>query len=169
VPCQVNRVTRRNAALSAAVALLWLSGEAALAQLEVKTEAKPSAAPPSFSTADCATCHEAQVTAVQKTHHGRVEGQCSVCHGDPSEHLKSNLEKGEPGPIIKMTTAKPDEINKTCLSCHEKGNQANWHGGVHERRGLACTSCHSIHSFKSDQALLKTALDSETCFSCHAP
>ena len=55
-----------------------------------------------------------------------------------------------------------------CLTCHEKGKQANWHGGVHERRGLSCISCHSVHDYQSEQHQLKTARDPETCFTCHA-
>jgi DmsE family decaheme c-type cytochrome len=38
---------------------------------------------------------------------------------------------------------------------------------MHERRGVSCASCHSVHAFKSDHAQLKQARDSETCFSCH--
>ena len=60
---------------------------------------------------------------------------------------------------------KPDEVNQTCLGCHDKGRQANWGGGAHERRGLSCVSCHSVHDFHSTKAQLKTARDSETCFS----
>src|SRR5271169_6540908 len=167
------------ALLLAGAMLLVLRGGPVQAQADIKAEAQSTAkaeaqstaapASQSFSTGDCATCHDRQVAMVQKTRHGRVDGQCGACHGDPTEHLKSNLEKGEPGPIVKLTTAKADVINKTCLGCHEKGNQANWHGGVHERRNLACTSCHSIHNFQSDRAQLKTVRDSETCFSCHAP
>jgi DmsE family decaheme c-type cytochrome len=96
-----------------------------------------------------------------------VEGSCAACHGDPAEHLKSNMEKGEPGPIVKLTHASPEDVNKTCLTCHDKGRQANWPGGVHDRRNVACTSCHSIHAFKSDKAQLKATRDSEACFSCH--
>jgi DmsE family decaheme c-type cytochrome len=103
----------------------------------------------------------------QSTHHGRLEQSCASCHGDVSEHLKSNLEKGEPGPIVSFKKMAAADVNKTCLTCHDKGHQANWGGGVHERRGLSCTSCHSIHDFKSDHAQLKTKQDAQTCNSCH--
>jgi len=65
------------------------------------------------------------------------------------------------------TVATPNDEVETCLGCHEKSAQANWSGSVHDRRNLACTSCHSIHDYKSDHAQLKTTRDSENCFTCH--
>jgi DmsE family decaheme c-type cytochrome len=82
-------------------------------------------------------------------------------------HLKSVTDKGEPGPITSMAKAKPAEVNATCLTCHEKGHQRTFAGSVHDRRDVACTSCHSVHSFKSVRAQLKTEKDAETCFTCH--
>jgi DmsE family decaheme c-type cytochrome len=61
----------------------------------------------------------------------------------------------------------PADVNKKCLTCHLKARQANWMGGVHDRKNLACTTCHSVHDFKSVEAQLKTSRDNETCFSCH--
>jgi DmsE family decaheme c-type cytochrome len=62
---------------------------------------------------------------------------------------------------------KPAEINKTCLTCHEKGHQASWMGSAHSRRGVACTQCHSVHSFESRTLQLKTKSPSAVCESCH--
>jgi DmsE family decaheme c-type cytochrome len=116
----------------------------------------------------CQACHESAVTGMKGTHHAGVEQSCASCHGDVTEHLKSNLEKGEPGPIVSLKKAKPAEVNKTCLECHDKkGTQANFQGSVHDRRNVACTSCHSVHAPKSPRGQLKTARDSETCFECH--
>jgi len=133
--------------------------------------ASSDAKPPghaAFDVNDCKVCHEQPVATFQTTHHARLEQSCASCHGDVSEHLRLNLEKGEPGPIVSFKKMAADEINKTCLTCHDKGRQANFEGGVHERRGLSCTSCHSIHSFKSLKAQLKTRQDAETCGTCHA-
>lgn len=120
-----------------------------------------------FDVSECRSCHEKTVAGMEHTRHMGLEKSCASCHGDPTEHLKSNLEKGEPGPIVSLKKAKPAEVNKTCLECHEKGHQANWAGSMHDRRKVACTSCHSIHDFKSTRAQLKTARDSDTCFTCH--
>jgi DmsE family decaheme c-type cytochrome len=115
----------------------------------------------------CKSCHDQTVAGMQGSRHAGLEKSCASCHGDVTEHLKSNLEKGEPGPIIKLTTAKAEDVNKTCLQCHDNGHQANFAGGMHDRRGVSCTSCHSVHAFKSQKAQLKTARDADTCYTCH--
>jgi DmsE family decaheme c-type cytochrome len=130
--------------------------------------ARPAWAEEVVDRNDCKTCHEAAVVKLETTAHATLAQSCTACHSGAAEHLKSNLEKGEPGPISKLTTAKAADVNKTCLACHEKGNQANWDGGLHDRRGVACTNCHSVHAFKSEKAQLKSTRDSETCFTCHA-
>ena len=132
---------------------------------QAQEEAHP--APGSFSVGDCRMCHEKPVTAMAGTPHSRLELKCASCHGDPTEHLKSEVDKGEVGSIVSIKKMKADEVNQTCLGCHDKARQANWGGGVHERRGLSCVSCHSVHDFHSTKAQLMTARDSETCFSCH--
>ena len=81
---------------------------------------------------------------------------------------KAMMEGNTDAPKPSLKGLKSVDLNKTCLECHEKGNQANWAGGVHDRRGLSCTSCHGVHDYKSTQAQLKTGRDSETCFTCHA-
>jgi DmsE family decaheme c-type cytochrome len=115
----------------------------------------------------CRACHEEAITGMRGTRHAGLETSCAACHGDVSEHLRSNLEKGEPGPVVSMNRLKAEEVNKTCLQCHDSGHQANWAGGAHERRGVSCTSCHSVHSFESGKGQLKTQRDAETCYTCH--
>jgi DmsE family decaheme c-type cytochrome len=130
-------------------------------------EESPPAAAPAFDVKDCETCHEAAVKKMRTTPHGALGQSCSSCHGDVTDHLKSNLEKGVPGPVKSMKTAKAAEVNETCQGCHEKTHNATWAGSAHQRRGLACTSCHSAHAFESDKAQLKTAHEPDTCYSCH--
>jgi DmsE family decaheme c-type cytochrome len=115
----------------------------------------------------CKSCHDQTVAGMQGSRHAGLEKSCASCHGDVTEHLRSNLEKGEPGPIVKLTKAKAEDVNSTCLQCHDNGHQASFAGGMHERRGVSCTSCHSVHAFKSQKALLKTARDADTCYTCH--
>jgi DmsE family decaheme c-type cytochrome len=146
-----------------ALALAWLF---AVGSAQAQEDA--AAAPAAYSVSDCRMCHEKPVTSMAGTPHSRLEMKCASCHGDPTEHLKAEVEKGEVGPIVSIKKMKPDEVNQTCLGCHDKARQANWGGGAHERRGLSCVSCHSVHDFHSTKAQLKTARDSETCFSCHA-
>jgi DmsE family decaheme c-type cytochrome len=115
----------------------------------------------------CKSCHDQAVAGMQGTRHAGLEKSCSSCHGDVTEHLRSNLEKGEPGPIVKMSNRKAGDVNQTCLECHDDGHQANFAGGAHDRRGVSCASCHSVHGFKSAKGQLKTARDAETCYTCH--
>jgi DmsE family decaheme c-type cytochrome len=124
--------------------------------------------PAAAEVEQCGACHDEAVTGMRGTAHAGLEKTCASCHGDVSEHLRSNLEKGEPGPIASMTKMKPEEVNKTCLECHDSGHQAGWAGGAHERRGVSCTSCHSVHAFESTKGQLKTARDAETCYTCHS-
>jgi DmsE family decaheme c-type cytochrome len=145
---------------TAAVASVLVAQRAQAAQ-----EAHPAVA--AFSVTDCATCHDKPVAGMAGTPHSRLDGKCASCHGDPTAHMKSVLESGEPGPIVSVKKMKADQVNQTCLTCHDKARQANWGGGAHERRGLSCVSCHSVHAFQSTKAQLKTARDSETCFTCH--
>jgi DmsE family decaheme c-type cytochrome len=120
-----------------------------------------------FDVNDCKTCHEKALTSFEHTKHMKLPGLCENCHGDVTNHLKSETEKGEVGTIVSFKKMAPADVTKKCLTCHDKARQANWSGGVHDRKGLACTTCHSVHDFKSIQAQLKTTRDSETCFSCH--
>jgi predicted CXXCH cytochrome family protein len=130
-------------------------------------ETPPAAAAAPFDVKDCETCHEDAVKGMRTTAHAGVTQSCSSCHGDVTAHLKSNLEQGVPGPIQSMKKAKAPEVNQTCQGCHEKTHNATWAGSAHQRRGLACTTCHSVHAFQSAKSQLKLAQEPENCFSCH--
>ena len=152
------------AVFAGAALLLGLAGRPSLAA----QTSEPSAAPaPAVDPQECATCHESAVHGSRGTPHASLEKACASCHGDVASHLKSVNEKGEPGPIVSLAKAAPADVNKTCLTCHEKGHQKGFAGSVHDRRDVACTSCHSVHSFQSQRAQLKTVRDAETCFTCH--
>ncbi|HSL22473.1 MAG TPA: DmsE family decaheme c-type cytochrome [Vicinamibacterales bacterium] len=68
-------------------------------------------------------------------------------------------------PTVK--TLKAREVNDSCLTCHEKNGQANYVSSMHDRRNVACTACHGVHSYKSEKAQLKTTTVIETCSTCH--
>jgi DmsE family decaheme c-type cytochrome len=124
-------------------------------------------APAPVDTTQCAACHEPQVNGMGHTPHAGLERSCASCHGDVAAHLASVTETGEPGPVVSLKKMAPADVNKTCLECHDKRRQANWPGSVHDRRNVSCTTCHSVHAFKSARAQLKTERDSQTCFTCH--
>ena len=127
------------------------------------------AAPPgAWSASDCATCHDKAVNPkFERSSHAKNDQSCATCHKGVSEHMQSKMVGATGGPSPSLTKLTVNEINTTCLTCHEKANQANFATSMHARRNVACTSCHSVHSSQSTKALLKTKTDTETCFTCH--
>jgi DmsE family decaheme c-type cytochrome len=140
---------------------------AAVVLAAVVLHAQPPSPSPAVDVSECETCHPNAVSGMRATHHSAVPGTCAACHGDVAGHVKSVSESGHPGPIFSFKRAKPREATETCLECHDRGSQANWHGGAHDRRGVTCASCHSVHAFQSVRAQLKTPKEPETCYTCH--
>jgi DmsE family decaheme c-type cytochrome len=84
-----------------------------------------------------------------------------------AEHYKAKAAGEATGPVPTLKNKSAREVNDTCLTCHEKSNQASFLSSMHARRNVACTSCHSVHDPKSERAQLKTRNDADTCFTCH--
>jgi DmsE family decaheme c-type cytochrome len=118
----------------------------------------------------CVTCHADAAEHLAATPHGtaaftRLSSQgCETCHGPGSAHVEN---PDDPALQPKLTRLALKDQSAVCQSCHKGGAQFFWRGGVHERRGLSCLSCHSVHSFKSEHAQLKAADATEACLSCH--
>lgn len=152
------RVTRIALPAAGLLALLTWVGGTALADT-------PQATSTAIDSSECAACHEDAVSAVQRTYHGTVEQSCAACHKGAAEHLKTQTEGGDaPAPSFKGKKA--SEVDEICLTCHEK-THPTWTGGMHERRGVSCINCHSIHNFKSQKAQLKAVTASAVCTTCH--
>ena len=58
-------------------------------------------------------------------------------------------------------------MNQVCLTCHNRADHAGWEGSKHEQRGLACGTCHSVHSFKSPEHQLIKPTQTAVCATCH--
>jgi DmsE family decaheme c-type cytochrome len=119
----------------------------------------------------CLTCHEDK-KAINGTPHG-MSGDaktpaathgCESCHGPGQAHVDGGGDKTK---IRRFETLTPSEASAVCTTCHNRGDHLMWDSSAHESRGVACTTCHSVHSFKSAQAQLKKATISETCATCH--
>jgi DmsE family decaheme c-type cytochrome len=150
----------RHFVLALAGAAVLLGGTHAFAQA--------GAPPAGWSASDCQSCHEKAVgPTFQHSKHARSDQSCASCHTDVAAHMKAQMSGDKSGPVPSLKTLTAAQISETCLKCHEKGKQENWHGGLHERRAVGCTSCHSIHSFKSKSGQLTTVRASETCYACH--
>lgn len=123
---------------------------------------------PGWSATDCQTCHEKVVgPAFQKTSHAKLGESCARCHQNVGEHAKAQMSGDANGPVPSLKKLSARQINAICLGCHEKARQANYDTSAHARRNVACTTCHSVHNSKSAKGQLKTATDSQTCFTCH--
>ena len=129
--------------------------------------AAPAAAQPTWSAGDCQTCHEKAVgSSFTHTRHAGLEKSCATCHDNVAEHFKAQT-SGEKGPIPSLKNKSAQDVNATCLTCHEKANQASYLSSMHARRNVACTTCHSVHSYQPQKAQLKAKNESDTCFTCH--
>ena len=138
-------------------AFVLLAGSSAFAQ-----------APATWSVTDCQACHEKALgPSFEHSKHAKIDQSCASCHQNVGEHAKAQMNGDKNGPVPSVKKLAAKAINDSCLTCHEKGNQAGWAMNTHARRNVACTSCHSIHDAKSAKAQLKTKADPETCYTCH--
>lgn len=118
----------------------------------------------------CAACHEQTVAAFKETIHGkkgfemRSDRACETCHGPGKAHVDAG---GGKGSMKNPANLPKEEKSAICLTCHERGTKFMWDGSPHDSRGLACEDCHSIHKAQGAKAQLKTAVESDLCFSCH--
>ena len=162
--------TVRGIGMLAARPLVWLVGSvlvAAVAFAPIAANGQATKSQVAWKVSDCEACHDKAVNPVYvKSAHAQVDQSCGQCHSSVGEHAKAQA-AGTKGPVPSMKNVKADVLNQTCLSCHEKANQANYDASMHSRRNVACTSCHSVHSPKSVTGQLKTKTDMETCVTCH--
>jgi DmsE family decaheme c-type cytochrome len=119
----------------------------------------------------CLTCHDtAMAKYMDSPHHRAADPRspaakqgCETCHGPGSKHAEDPT-SAKP---LSFKTMTADETNATCTSCHSRGEHALWDGSQHESRGVACTTCHSVHNPVSAKGQLKKASQMEVCASCH--
>jgi DmsE family decaheme c-type cytochrome len=128
----------------------------------------------------CQTCHAQVYDRLTKTpmgtlflKHPRTATErlgCETCHGPGTEHVSSGGKSFEGMRRFTKGTPTPISVrNDVCLKCHQKRNRLFWAGSAHETTGLACTSCHVVHTgpgitARSQLALLTVA---DTCAPCH--
>ena len=161
--------------LAIAVAWLALAGPAAADTARTAPTAKPPdavAAGGYVGNDTCVTCHEDQGKNIGGSPHGRAANPrtpaanqgCESCHGPGQAHVDGGGDKTK---IKTFKTLSARATSDLCTSCHNRGELAAWHGGVHDSRNMSCTSCHSVHAPKSEKTLLKAATQTETCATCH--
>jgi DmsE family decaheme c-type cytochrome len=119
----------------------------------------------------CAACHQDQVDAFKNAKHGKAlpkmkgiefEKSCETCHGAGSLHAGAGGDKLNPGFYsVKIQEA---SLSTSCSQCHEK---SHWKGSPHDRAGVSCSACHSVHHANNTKAQVKTAKIEDTCYTCH--
>ena len=165
---------------------LLVAGVIWLVVVTVSAQAPPAAAAGARSTdpanphptvaflgADtCVACHADQEKSYVDSPHGKASNprapaalhQCETCHGPGGKHLD---DPSVATSIRKFTKMSPRDTNAVCLSCHTGAPHTAWQGSAHDTRNLSCTSCHSMHTPKSETAHLKKATEVELCGGCH--
>jgi DmsE family decaheme c-type cytochrome len=121
--------------------------------------------------AKCLECHDDMRKGYEGSPHHRLEDPrtpaatkgCESCHGPGSRHAE------DPGEfrVNDFSKLSPEDANATCATCHNRGEHALWDGSQHEARNLSCTTCHSVHTYKSRTKQLKTSTQLEMCATCH--
>jgi DmsE family decaheme c-type cytochrome len=159
---------RRLLALAVIAALTFMGG-AILSPQDAQAQAKAAPGPEA-----CAGCHEDTVKRYRGTVHGAQgnlrgpagTGECTVCHGDGTEHIKANGGRGTMKNLAgKSASLSADDKSAVCQSCHAGGSKrTHWDTSTHQARGNGCTSCHTMHS--TDKVLTKIT-QPEVCFACH--
>jgi DmsE family decaheme c-type cytochrome len=118
----------------------------------------------------CADCHLDKVKTMQVSPHGVAADArspfgrdgCETCHGPGMLHFET-----EGNCIISMTGRYGESVeqrNGICLQCHQGGDRMHWAASIHQAEGLACVSCHSIHS-RND--VIHRTTQNQVCYKCH--
>ena len=136
-------------------------------------KAAPAQNPPQAGTYvgqdTCVTCHDDKRAGMGK--HGlAVDSRtpaagrgCETCHGPGSLHAEDPVNVKP----MQFNLAAAADVNATCTTCHNRGEHALWDGSQHETRDLSCTTCHSVHSPKSEAKQLVEKTQRELCATCH--
>jgi DmsE family decaheme c-type cytochrome len=118
---------------------------------------------------------------------------CEACHGPAKKHLEyyrtaqQLLKEGKDDEAAKLYADEAQAAaarmlrfdgltsaaaSAVCLKCHEgevgrQGERLNFRRSEHLRHGVSCLDCHSPHSPKQTEFLLR-ASEPEGCYRCHA-
>jgi len=121
--------------------------------------------------AKCLECHDEQRQGYEGSPHHRTADPrtpsakqgCESCHGPGSRHVDDPATF----PVKDLNKLPPGEVSATCTTCHNRGEHAFWDGSQHDSRKMSCTTCHSVHAYKSETKQLIAKTQAEVCSSCH--
>jgi DmsE family decaheme c-type cytochrome len=136
-------------------------------------QAQRAGAPSDYLGNDvCLGCHVEKEESYRTSAHGRSANPrspaanlgCESCHGPGAAHVENPSANTA---LRKFRRMAPREVSDACVSCHSRGTQALWAGSAHDARNLSCASCHSMHAPTTDTPLLKAAIETDLCATCH--
>lgn len=139
--------------------------------------AAPSDPPPApeVGADTCLGCHPAAAIILETRHGATGDGgtpfagaQCEACHGPGLKHVRGDPATGQRLPLRRFGPDSPAPVadrNAPCAGCHAGRLAGHWAGSVHEREGLACTSCHRLH-VRQDPVLAEDS-QADACYGCH--
>jgi DmsE family decaheme c-type cytochrome len=135
----------------------------------LRAQDQPAAQAGYVGAETCLGCHDNKANMGA---HGRVVDPrtpmatlgCETCHGPGQAHVDG---LGDTALIRNPAKLTPAEVSETCTSCHNRGEHAFWEGSQHEGRDVSCTTCHSMHSPKSETMQLVASDVRGVCATCH--
>ena len=144
---------------------------ARVAPAKNSTQAPAAAAQSYVGETKCLECHAEQLKGYEGSPHHRAADPrspaakqgCESCHGPGSRHVDDPAAF----PVKNPNKLPPQEVSAICTTCHNRGEHAFWEGSQHDSRKLSCTTCHSVHDYKSETKQLNKKTQVEVCASCH--
>jgi DmsE family decaheme c-type cytochrome len=131
-------------------------------------------------TETCQACHSEVYEKLEKTAMGalflkkpRTPAEklgCETCHGAGTAHADSGG-KSFNG-LVRFKKASGSSVlaqNEACFKCHQKRGRLFWAGSAHDMKGLACTTCHVVHTGPgvTRRYQLANLTVRDTCLPCH--
>jgi DmsE family decaheme c-type cytochrome len=133
----------------------------------------------------CLMCHEKQAKTIAQNPHWKkaIKGApinaqgCESCHGPGAVHAEKGGGKGVGG-LITFARGESAEVRSgVCLTCHEnQPGRAMWASGVHRKKDVSCSDCHTTHGYARTAKGYGTTLtglgysptwEYQTCGKCH--
>ncbi|MEW6200827.1 MAG: multiheme c-type cytochrome, partial [bacterium] len=103
----------------------------------------------------CLTCHSEYNKITKEIPHSILFGDgfvkkgvtpgCEACHGKGSVHVEQG---GGEGGIINFKSPTQDDLEKTCMNCHNTGVTKSFLISSHAQENITCGNCHKVHKGK---------------------
>ncbi|WP_162300070.1 cytochrome c3 family protein [Kineobactrum sediminis] len=125
----------------------------------------------------CRSCHQfgddSPVHTLLESAHGNADNPdtpvaqrgCEECHGPSADHTRSPTQVAPAISFGPRWSATVESQNDQCLACHGDNTASHWDNAHHKQQGLACATCHDIHT--TADTVLSADSQAEVCTGCH--